>query len=195
MEGMVSRDTGGSDGVVLAWQVLKSTVVHSTREFTVCNDSVIRPDGRVAEYSHIVAPCSVTVLAVDQDDFVLLTRQWVYTRNGSEWRLPGGSVAAEEPDLLGAASRELAKNTGFRADSWTKLGVIHGADSVSNHADHQFLATGLTAGPVQAGPGAARQVRRVAFADVVGLVCSGMILHAGSACAVLRTALDRAAGR
>lgn len=177
----------------MAWQLLKSTIVHSTPWFVVRRDSVVRPDGELDEYSHIVAPGSVTVLAVDDDDSVVLTRQWIYTHGGTEWRLPGGAVEPDDSEPVAAARRELAEETGLQARSWRKLGVIHGADSLSNHVDHVFLATGLTTGSPNLESGEADlQVRRVTFANAVDLVRNGMIPHAGSGFALLRIALDRA---
>jgi 8-oxo-dGDP phosphatase len=74
---------------VMAWQLVESYVVHSTPSFEVRTDSVVGADGRLGRYSHVVAPGSVTVLAIDESDAVVLTRKWIYTHGGSQWRLPG----------------------------------------------------------------------------------------------------------
>ncbi|WP_216209860.1 NUDIX domain-containing protein [Amycolatopsis aidingensis] len=180
-------------GVVMAWQLLKSDVVHSNPWFDVRRDLVIRPDGARDVYAHVVTPDSVTILAQYQDDSVVLTRQWIYTHGGTEWRLPGGVVEAGDTDPAAAARRELAEETGLRASSWRKLGVVHGADSLSNHVDHLFLATGLTEGPDALRPGESDlQVRRLAFTDALSLVRGGQLPHAGSGHALLLTALRRA---
>jgi 8-oxo-dGDP phosphatase len=92
-------------------------------------------------------------------------------------------VAAAGPVV--AAQRVLAE-TGLLAATWQGLGMIHGADSVSNHVDHLFVATGLTGAP-------GGRVHRIAFTEAVALVCAGGIPHAGSGYALLRVALDRAA--
>ncbi|GAB3491307.1 NUDIX domain-containing protein [Amycolatopsis cihanbeyliensis] len=177
----------------MAWQLLESEVVHSTPWFDVRSDLVIRPDGARDVYSHVVTPGSVTVLALHQDDSVVLTRQWIYTHGGTEWRLPGGVIDAEDADPAAAARRELAEETGLRAGNWHKLGIVHGADSMSNHVDHLFLATGLTTGTPAPDRGESDlRVRRLAFPGALSLVRNGQLPHAGSGHALLLTALRRA---
>lgn len=173
-------------GSVMVWQLMESRVVHSAPLFEVRTDSVVGADGQLDRYSHVVAPGSVTVLAIDENDSVVLTLQWIYTHGGSQWRLPGGVLKPTDAEPVAAARRELAQ-TGLRASNWRELGTIHGADSVSNHVDHLFLATGLTGNP-------GGQVHRVPFAEAVALVHAGRIPHAGSGYALLRVALDRASG-
>ncbi|MDT7783829.1 MAG: 8-oxo-dGDP phosphatase [Pseudonocardiales bacterium] len=179
-------------GVVMVWQRLATNVVHRSPWFEVRADDVVRPDGGHGTYTHVVAPGSVTVLAIQDDDHVVLTRQWIYTHGGTEWRLPGGAVDDTDDDPLAAARRELAEETGLRAESWERLGQIHGADSLSNHVDHIFLATGLTQGEADLGPGESDlRVRTMPFCHALDLVRQGMLPHAGSSHALLVMALRR----
>ncbi|RAS59560.1 ADP-ribose pyrophosphatase [Lentzea atacamensis] len=174
---------------------MQESVVHESQWFQVRVDEVMQPDGVRGTYVHVVAPASVTVLALRDDDQVVLTRQWIYTHGGTEWRLPGGAVDDKtDPDPAAAARRELAEETGLRAAHWEPLGQIHGADSLSNHVDHVFLATGLREGEASLGPGEADlRVRTLPFQQVLDLVGQGQLPHAGSAHAVLTMALRRTA--
>ncbi len=110
---MAAERPGEPVDAVAVWQRLSSVVVHSSPAFPVREDEVVRPDGGHEARSHVVVPASVTVLAVDEHDRVVLTRQWVYTHGGTEWRLPGGRVAAADVDPAAAARRELADRTGL----------------------------------------------------------------------------------
>lgn len=149
-------------------------------------DAVVRPDGGRGEYQHVVAPGSVTVLALGEDRRVVLTRQWIYTHGGTQWRLPGGGIEPGDADAAAAARRELAEETGTSAARWEPIGRIHGADSLSNHVDHIFLATDLTAGRAHPDPAEADlKVVRLPFAEAVRLVMAGQVPHAGSAYALL----------
>ena len=108
--------------------------------------------------------------------------------------LPGGAVDDADSDPLTAARRELAEETGLRAEKWERLGQIHGADSLSNHVDHIFLATGLSEGEPTLGPGEADlRVRTLPFHHALDLVQQGMLPHAGSSHALLVMALRRTA--
>ncbi|OXM47033.1 NUDIX domain-containing protein [Amycolatopsis alba] len=172
------------------WKLLRTDVVHKNRWFEVRADAVIRPDGGRDVYSHVVAPGSVTVLALDGAGRVVLTRQWIYTHGSVQWRLPGGGVEADDADPFAAARREFAEETGLRASTWEPLGLIHSADSLSNHVDRIYLATGLTGHDQALGPGEADLVvTRLPFEEVLDLVRSGQVPHAGSAHAVLTMAL------
>jgi ADP-ribose pyrophosphatase YjhB (NUDIX family) len=184
-----SDQSTGSAAMVVAWQRLDSAVVHTTPWFDVRSDSIIGPDGERDTVAYAVSPGSVTVLAVDEDDTVVLTRRWIYVHGGTEWRLPGGPVPHGENDYSAIAGRVLLVETGLRAARLTSLGVVHGADNVCAHIDHLFFATGLTTH--QSTP--ARQLRRLSFMDAVDLVLKGQLPHAGSSHALLATAVSRAA--
>ncbi|HKS48329.1 MAG TPA: NUDIX hydrolase [Amycolatopsis sp.] len=190
---MTPDGEGDRVGAKPAWRRLDSAVVHRNPWFEVRQDSVIRPDGELDVYAHVVAPGSVTVLAIDEAGDVVLTRQWIYTHESTQWRLPGGGVEPFDADPLAAARRELAEETGLHAREWEQLGLIHGADSLSNHVDTVFLATGLTThAPALEQGEADLTVCRQPFAAVLELVTSGHMPHAGSAHAVLAMAVRRA---
>lgn len=190
---MATTCSDESAGVVMVWQRLATRLVHRSPWFDVRADDVVRPDGGHGTYTHVVAPGSVTVLAIQDDDQVVLTRQWIYTHGGTEWRLPGGAVDETDASPEDAARRELAEETGLRAEKWERLGQIHGADSLSNHVDHIFLATGLTQGEASLGPGESDlRVRTMPFCHALELVQRGMLPHAGSSHALLVMALRRA---
>jgi ADP-ribose pyrophosphatase len=175
------------------WRTTDEHLVHRGRWFEVWRDAVIRPDGSPGSYDHVVAPDSATVLAIDDGERVVLTRQWIYTHGAAQWRLPSGRVEAEDRSALDGARRELAEETGVTAARWTSLGTVHGADAVTNHRDHVFLATELRDGPpgrLESGEADLR-VHRVAWTEVLAMVLGGQLPHAASAYAVLRHAIDR----
>jgi 8-oxo-dGTP pyrophosphatase MutT (NUDIX family) len=176
------------------WRRLHSAVVHTTPWFVVRRDAVLRPDGERDTYQHVIAPGAVTVLALDSKDRVAMTRQWIYTHDSTQWRLPGGGIDRSDASPLDAARRELAEETGLRAAEWSQLGRIHGADSLSNHVDHVFLACVLTQGEPDLGPGESDlAVSWLPFDEAVGLVTGGQVPHAGSAYALLLQAVRRGA--
>jgi ADP-ribose pyrophosphatase len=173
------------------WRRLGTRRVHSTPWFEVREDSVIRPDGNEDVYHHVVTGGAVTVVAMDGDQ-VLVTRQWIYTHGGTQWRLPAGGVDPGDVDQAAAAARELAEETGLRAARWEPLGAVQGADSLTNHVDHVFLATGLIRGSARLNPGEADlTLHWLPFSEALGLVTTRQIRHAGSAYGLLVVALRR----
>ena len=72
-------------------------------------------------------------------------REFLYPLQTAEWFLPTGAVErGEEP--LAAAQRELAEETGLRAESWTALGAYPLSPGISSQVSHIFLARGLSQG-------------------------------------------------
>lgn len=181
-----------SGGEGRPWRRLSSAVVHRNRWFEVRRDSVVRPDGYSDIYSHVITSGSVTVIAVDEWDRMMVTRQWIYTHGGVQWRLPGGGIESFDIDPLRAAHRELVEETGLRAARWERLGRVHGADSFTNHVDHAFLATELSQHERHLEPSEADlTLYWVPFDKALEMVASGELVHAGSVYAVLSMAVRR----
>jgi ADP-ribose pyrophosphatase len=170
----------------VGWTRLASEVQFTSEWFEVRRDEALRPDGTVGLYDHVLAPPAVTVLAVNDGCEVAVTRQWIYTHEEPQWRLPAGRIDDHDHTPEAAARRELAEETGVVAQRWTGLGAINCADSLSNHRDHAFLATGLTLGESALEAGEADlQLHWIAAGELVGMTLEGRLPHAGSTFAVL----------
>ena len=171
---------------------MSTSVVHTTPWFEVHTDQVVRPDGTHGVYERITSRGSVTVLALDSDDTVVLTRQWIYLHGSTQWRLPGGGIDTGDPDPLAAARRELAEETGVRAEKWQSLGSVNCADSITDHVAHLFLATDLAQGETALQPGEEDlRVVRLPFQEAVDLVLRHEVPDAASAHALLLCAAMR----
>ena len=84
-------------------------------------DSVVMPDGTVANRDYQVHPGSVAVLALDDQDRVLVLRQYRHPVRQRLWEIPAGllDVAGENP--LEAARRELYEEAHVKAEDWRVL--------------------------------------------------------------------------
>ena len=177
-------------GVAGEWTRLASEVRFTSGWFEVRRDVAKRPDGSIGQYDHVLAPPAVTVLAVDEQDRVAVTRQWIYTHDETQWRLPAGRIDDRDDGPEAAGRRELAEETGVRALRWQPLGAVNCADSLSNHRDHAFHATGLTLGEHRREAGEADlELHWVPAARLVEMTLDGLLPHAGSTFAVLSAKL------
>lgn len=175
------------------WRRLSSRLLRTTPWFVVRQDEVLRPDGSAGTYDRIDSRGAVTVLAIYDDDHVAITRQWIYLHENVQWRLPGGGIDEGDATPLDAAKRELAEETGLRAESWTPMGRINCADSLTNHVAHLFLATGLTQGAPNLAPCESDlRVLRMPFREAVQLAMNDEVPDAGSAHALVMYAAKRA---
>lgn len=88
-------------------------------------------------------PGGVGVLPLHEDDTVTLIRQLRPAVGSRLLELPAGRLApGEDPEVCGR--RELAEETGLRANAISSLGIFHSSPGVFDETIHLFLATGLT---------------------------------------------------
>ncbi len=176
------------------WKTLDRRSLHRTPWLELVADDTSNAAGKPELYTHVIVPASVTILAHDTErDLYAVTRQWIYTHGETQWRLPaGGTDHQGSAPFRTIAEKELREEVGVTAASWTLLGKVHGADSVSNHADWVWLAEGLTAGEQELEDGEADLVVHwLTISELVDLVLSGQMPHAGSVFAVLAVAAHR----
>jgi 8-oxo-dGTP pyrophosphatase MutT (NUDIX family) len=158
----------------------------------VWEDEVTRPDGSPGVYGlvHFLSR-AVGVVAIDDEDRVVLVGQHRYALDEWSWEIPEGGVPYDE-ELLDGARRELEEETGYRAAAWRELGRAHLSNSVSDELGIMYVATGLI--PGQARPEATEQIemRLVPFGEALSMTLDGRITDAMSVIAIGRVALERA---
>jgi len=96
--------------------------------------------GRYAICGFVRTACGV--LALDEQDRVVLVGQWRYPLEAYSWEIPeGGGDVTESP--FEAISRELAEEAGITAQVWEPLAFFHPSNSSTEEEAFLFLATGL----------------------------------------------------
>jgi 8-oxo-dGTP pyrophosphatase MutT (NUDIX family) len=176
------------------WIRLARRVAYENPWITVWHDEVVRPDGEPGIYGVVhYRNRAVGVVALDEQDCVLLVGQYRYTLDRYSWELPeGGAPLDEEP--LAAAKRELKEETGCSASYWEELLRAHLSNSVSDEEAVLYLAQGLTDGEAEPEGTEQFQVRRIPFAEALAMVERGEITDALSVMGLQRVVIVRAAG-
>jgi 8-oxo-dGDP phosphatase len=170
-------------------------VAYENPWITVWHDEVTRPDGSPGIYGVVhFENLAAGVVAIDDDDRVVLVGQHRYTVDAYSWEIPEGGVPTGETALDGA-QRELREETGVEARAWRELARVDLSNSVSDERAVLFLATGLTRGEASPEPTEAIEVRWVAFDEAVAMTYDGRITDVMSVAAIWRVALERAAER
>jgi 8-oxo-dGTP pyrophosphatase MutT (NUDIX family) len=174
------------------WTRRSRRVAYENPWLTIWHDEVSRPDGSPGIYGVVhFANLAAGVLAVDDEDRVLLVGQHRYTLDAYSWEVPEGGVPAGETAIEGAR-RELLEETGVTATDWRELARIHLSNSVSDELAVLYLATGLTQGLATPDPTEALEVRWLPFDEVLAMTLDGRITDAMTVVAVERLALLRA---
>jgi len=83
------------------------------------------------------------IVAFDEDDRLLLVRQFRYAVGEELLELPAGKIDPGETPIE-CAARELVEETGYRAGKLTELGVIYPAAAYTSESVYLFYAENLT---------------------------------------------------
>jgi 8-oxo-dGTP pyrophosphatase MutT (NUDIX family) len=157
------------------WHRRSRRLVYENAWVHVFHDEVDRPDGQPGIYGVVhFQNHAVAIVAIDDQDQVVLVGQWRYTIDGYSWELPEGGVPPDETPLAGA-QRELREETGVHAAEWREIGRIAVSNSVTDELGTLFLATGLRLG--EASPDGSEELRLcwVAFDDALAMIDDGRI--------------------
>jgi ADP-ribose pyrophosphatase len=156
--------------------------------------------GRASTRELVGHPGAVAIVAVDDDDRVLLVRQFRLAAGRVLLEIPAGTLdrdpatgAVEDPDT--AAPRELEEETGYRATAWRRLASFWTAPGFATELMHLYLATGLVVVAEDrrlADEDEHLELVRLPLADAVALVEAGEIADAKSIAGLLWLARLRA---
>jgi len=109
----------------------------------VHRDEVKLPDGGIAWREYVKHPGAVMVLALVDDETILLERQFRYPKGAHFFELPAGKLEPGEPPLA-TAKRELIEECGFEAAEWWPIAKLDPCIGYSDEVIHLFGAGGLT---------------------------------------------------
>ena len=164
--------------------------------FAVFTDEVTMPGGTTAVRDIVQHVGAVAVVALDDDDNVVLVNQYRHPVGRRLWELPAGLIDVEGEPLVGAAARELAEEADLVAARWHLLAEVRTSPGYSNEKLRVFLARDQS--PV---PDADRYERRheeaeltvewVKLDDAVAMALRGEITNATCLVGVLAAAQAR----
>ena len=173
------------------WRRRARRVAYENAWITVWHDDVVRPDGNPGIYGVVhFAGLATGIVAIDDEDRVLLVGQHRYALDAYSWEIPEGGVPAAE-DALDGARRELREETGVVAATWREIGRFHLSNSVTDEAGVLYLATDLT--QKSAAPEATEDltIRWVPFEEALAMTLDGRMTDAMAIMGIQRVALER----
>jgi len=131
------------EAAVLPWRTLSSRVLFHNWFIEVIEEQIEHPRlGRMAYYIASSPSDAVAVVALTDDEEILLTQQYRHTLRRIIFDLPAGRLEPDEDPAAGAR-RELEEETGFTAARIDKLGKMIPYPGSLRVATHVYLARGL----------------------------------------------------
>lgn len=133
------------------WETVESITRFRGHVIGARTDRVRMPDGaggfEIVERDVVAHPGSVAVLAIDDEDRVLLQRQYRHPAGHQLWEIPAGLRDVAGEPLADTAARELAEEASYRAARWSVLVDAFTSPGMSNERTRIFLARELTPVP------------------------------------------------
>ena len=157
-------------------EVLDSERVFEGRIWDVRRDRLrFRDHELVREY--IDHPGAVAILAIDEDERVVVIRQYRHPIGARDWELPAGLLDVEGEEPLLAAHRELAEEVDLAASEWTELMTIATSPGGSSELITIYEARGLSPVPafLRSEEEAELEVRWVELDEIVDAAFAGRI--------------------
>jgi len=168
------------------WRIKSTRKIFENPFFAVFEDDVKKPTGDDGKYATIRFNDGVSVLPIDDEENVYLTRQFRYAIAREDIEVLAGSIDGE--GALDAAKRETKEECGIEAEEWIDAGTVHSLTSITQCTSRQFIARGLTFGePHNEGTEDIESVK-IKLPDAVEMVRCGEITDSDTCLLILKAA-------
>jgi ADP-ribose pyrophosphatase len=137
-QGMTIKDTAEQ------WEIRATETPFVGNKTSVRTDDVVMPGGSVVRRDYQVHPGSVAVLALDDEDRVLLIKQYRHPVRQKLWEIPAGLLDIPGENPLHAAQRELYEEAHVKAEDWRVLTDVYTTPGGCDEAVRIFLARNLS---------------------------------------------------
>jgi ADP-ribose pyrophosphatase len=182
------------------WRIASHTVLGEGAVSDYVDDVVITPGGDEMHRQYLLHPGAVAVIAIDEQDRVVVVRQYRHPVGYQLIEPPAGLLDADGESWLGAAQRELAEEAMLAADDWRLLIDMFTSPGCNSECIRFFLARGLRPVPRPDGfvvehEEAEMEVCLVPLADLLDGIYAGDVQSPTVVAGALALEAARLAGR
>lgn len=146
---------------------------------------MLLPNGKTGTREVVEHPGGVGILALDDEDRVVLVRQYRYAFSRVLTEIPAGKrEKGEEPFVT--ARRELKEEIGAEADQWTDMGALIASPGCYGETLYLFMARGLRFGETHPDEDEFLDVTYLPFDRAVAQCMDGTLTDAKTVAAILK---------
>ncbi len=183
--------------MVHEYEVGASEEIYTGRIISLRKDTVAMPGGGTSDREVVHHPGAVGVVALDDQDRVVMVRQYRHAIGEHLWELPAGLRDVDGEPPVDSARRELAEETQLAAEKWSLLVSQHPSPGFCDELIQLYLAEGLSEvarpdGFVVEHEELDMTVERVPLAEAVQWVFDGRVRNALAVIGLLAAAQVRA---
>jgi len=165
-------------------QTLSSQLIYSGRAVRLRVDTVQMPSGRQTTREVVEHSDCVAIVAIDDDDNVLLVNQYRQAIGKELLEIPAGGIDPGE-DAEAAVRREMREETSFLPRRVARLGGFYSSPGFCTEYLHLYLAIDLVSSPLYAEDTEIIKLVRVPTSQIPELLSSGRIGDAKSIAGLL----------
>lgn len=166
-------------------KTLSQEIKYNGRILNLRVDTVLLPNGKQAKREVVEHSGGVCVVAFDENDNLLMVKQFRYPYGEITLEIPAGKINyGEDPKECGA--RELTEETGYVAKELTKLAHLYPTPAYDSEIIHIYLAKQLTKSSQHLDEDEFLSVERVPFDKAVEMVMNNEIPDSKTQIAILK---------
>jgi ADP-ribose pyrophosphatase len=161
------------------WPVVSREELGTFKVFSVRREVLRSPRTNLPHPFYVLdCPDWANVVALTDENEVVLVRQFRVGTRTVTLEIPGGGVEEHDGSALVAARRELREETGYVARRWKRLGVVRPNPAILSNRCTTYLASGCRpVGDLIPDAGEDLAVELVPLARIPDLIRRGRITH------------------
>lgn len=171
-------------------KTLTSTPIYDGKIIQVKVDDVELPNGKTAKREIVHHPGAVAVMAITEDDRMIMVRQFRKPLERMLVEIPAGKLEpGEDPEMC--AGRELQEETGYTYASLSHQASFYTSPGFADEIVHLYRAEGVMPGEAQPDEDEFVELMHVTIEEAQQMIAQGDIRDAKTILAVYAWQLDR----
>ena len=167
-------------------KTLEKNTLFSGRIINLRRDTALLPNGATATREVVEHPGGVCVAALDDNDNLLMVKQFRYPYMEVVLEVPAGKRDRDGEAPLECGKRELKEETGATAEHYVSLGELYPSPGYCDEIIHLFAAKGLTFGETCPDEDEFVAVEKIPLKTAAEMVLNGEIKDAKTQVCILK---------